>query len=78
MSSLTLTDEERLIIRGTQPRAAELRHLISVYQDTAVRLEILAAFLKAGRGEPNMLYALALTDEVYKALTGATLLREVT
>ena len=70
MSSLTLTDEERLIIRETQPRAAELRHLMSVYQNTAVRLEVLAAFLKAGRGQPTMMYALALTDEAYEALTG--------
>ena len=70
MSYLTLTDEERLIIRETQPRAAELRHLMSVYQNTAIRLEVLAAFLKAGRGQPNMLYALALTDEAYETLTG--------
>ena len=73
MSSLTLTDEERLIIRETQPRAAELRHLMAAYQNTAVRLEVLAAFLKAGRGQPNMMYALTLTDEAYEALTGVSL-----
>lgn len=78
MSSLTLTDEERLIIQETQPRAAELRHFISVYQNTALRLEVLAAFLKAGRGQPNMLYALSLTDEAYEALTGLSLPNEFT
>ena len=46
---------------------------MSVYQNTAVRLEVLAAFLKAGGGQPNMMYALSLTDEVYEALTGFSL-----
>jgi hypothetical protein len=73
MSYLSLTEEEREIIQDTQPRVAELRHLMTVYQNTALRLEVLAAFLKAGRGQPNMLYALALTDEAYEALTGLPL-----
>jgi len=73
MTSLSLTDEERLIAREVQPRAAELRHLTEAYENAATRLEVLAAFLKAGRGQPNMLYALALTDEAYEALTGLPL-----
>ena len=73
VSSLMLTDEERLIIQDTQPRAAELRQFITVYQNAALRLEVLAAFLKAGGAQPNMLYALELTDEVYEALTGQRL-----
>lgn len=73
MTSLSLTDEERLIAGEIRPRAAKLRHLIEAYENTAIRLEVLAAFLKAGRGQPNMLYALALTDEAYEALTGLPL-----
>ena len=73
MSSLSLTKEERAIAKAIQPRAAELRHLMEAYENTATRLEVLATFLKAGRGQPNMLYALALTDDVYEALTGIPL-----
>ncbi len=73
MTSLTLTDEERLLAREAQPRAAALRLLIEANQSAAIRLEVLAAFLRAGRGQPNMLYALTLTDEIYEALTGLPL-----
>jgi len=73
MSSLTLTHEERAIAREIQPRAAALRLLVEANLGAAIRLEVLAAFLRAGRGQPNMLYALALTDEAYEALTGSPL-----
>ena len=73
MSSLSLTKEERAIAKAIQPRAAELRHLTEAYENIATRLEVLATFLKARRGQPNMLYALALTDEAYEALTGQQL-----
>lgn len=73
MSSLALTGEERILARETQPRAAALRLLIEANQSAATRIEVLAAFLRAGRGQPNMLYALAITDEIYEALTGLRL-----
>lgn len=71
MSSLSLTDEECGIAREIQPRAAALRLLVEANLGAAIRLEVLATFLRAGRGQPNMLYALALIDEAYEALTGA-------
>ncbi|VXC97887.1 conserved hypothetical protein [Oceanicaulis sp. 350] len=70
MSNLRLTDEERLIISEAQPRAADLRNIVEAYRNASIRLEVLAAFLRSGRGQPNMLYALALTDQVYETLTG--------
>jgi len=70
MSNLHLTDEERLIVAEIPPRAADLKNIIEAYQNASIRLEVLAAFLRSGRGQPNMLYALALTDQVYETLTG--------
>lgn len=73
MSPHMLSDNLQSMARDIQPRAAELRHLTEAYMNAATRLEVLATFLQAGRGQPNMLYALALTDEIYLTLTGCHL-----
>lgn len=75
MTSLSLTEEERTIARGIQPRAAELRHLIESYDAAAVQLITLAHYLNALGEDPSVLYALDLTEKAYLALTGFPLAR---
>ena len=73
MTNHALTQEEEFIIKDVRSRAAALLELVETTHHVSTRLEVLAAFLKSGRGQPNMLYALALTDEIYEILNGKSL-----
>lgn len=70
MTYHALTEVEKQYGIEASHRAATLRALIELNNSVCTQLEVLGVFLKAGRGQPNMLYALALTSDIYETLTG--------
>jgi hypothetical protein len=70
MAKHVLTAWERRLVQEAAPRTAALRATTEASAAACTKLQVLHAFLKAGKGQPGMLYALALTDEIYETLSG--------
>lgn len=73
MSSQTFTPLEQNILAEVKPRANALRRINERYQGTADRLQVIAAFLRAGLDRDSLDYAYELTQETYQYLTGCPL-----